>query len=161
MRNDVTKADIRQRLLDRSGKLYAAETDFEVYPDKDSCQPGFTDREDAYHMIGIVAGEGEGEHAGEVRVMDPLCRRLRWVDVDGVVDSIVRYNDEHGWEAKGTADLIVVQPPPKTGKDVPNGSPDEDDEEPEPDAEPVACDVDEIEMLLRRIEELVEACRRD
>jgi len=159
LKSDVPAEKIRERFLDRSGKLYAVETDFEVYPDKDSCQPGFTDLDDAYHMIGVVAGEGEGEHAGEVRVMDPLCRNFRWVDVDGVVDAIIQYNDEHSGEQSGTADLIVVSPPPKTGQDVPRNSSAEDDDDPEPPVEAVTCDEDELEMLLTRIRNLYEACK--
>ncbi len=159
LKSDIPRADLRERLLARSGRLYAAETDFEVYPDKDSCQPGFTEKENAYHMIGIVAGEGEGEHAGEVRVMDPLCRRMRWVDVDGVVDAIVQYNDEHTGEKKGTADLIVLTVPPREGRDVPKDSAPEDDDTPEPPLEPMECDEDEVEMLLSRLREQFDACK--
>jgi hypothetical protein len=84
---------------------------------------------------------------------------MRWVDVDGVVDAIVQYNDEHTGEKKGTADLIVLTVPPREGRDVPKDSAPEDDDTPEPPLEPMECDEDEVEMLLSRLREQFDACK--
>ena len=49
---NVQRAKIERRLMRRSGKLYAAETSFDVWPDKDNCQSDFA----GYHMIGNRGG---------------------------------------------------------------------------------------------------------
>jgi hypothetical protein len=105
-RDDVPTAELRTMLRRRNGALVALETDFDSYPDRSSCQPGF----DGNHSIGVVCGIGTGVHRGEVRVMDPLCRMYRWVDLDGVIASALEYNRDHG-EKQNTVDLIVVLPP--------------------------------------------------
>jgi hypothetical protein len=125
--DDLTREQMRGRFLADSGKLYAAETDFNVWPEHERCQPDFGDQPDAYHMVGIVAGEGNG---GKVRVMDPLCGRMSWVDVDDVLRAILEYNREHG-EGR-TGDLIVVVPPNRPVVEVPPDAPDEPDDDPEP-----------------------------
>lgn len=108
---DMPIADVRKLLLRRNGAHVALETDFEVWEDEKSvCLAGYNDREDAYHSIGVVAGEGTGRHRGEVRVMQPLCREYKWVDVDEVLHAAARYNKEHA-ETRRTLDLIVVTPP--------------------------------------------------
>ena len=126
--NDLSRAQMRHRFLADDGKLYAAESDFNVWPVADRCQADFGDRPDAYHMIGIVAG-GTGR---EVRVMDPLCDRLHRVNVDDVIDAVITYNDEHSGEKRGTGDLIVIVPPKRTQADPPPDAPDEPDDDPEP-----------------------------
>jgi len=100
---DVPKADVRKRLLTRSGRLVALETDFEDWPRPTAG--------DFYHMIGVVCGEGTKENRGKVRVMDPLENRIKWVGIDAVMQAANRYNNQHG-EERGTLDLIVVTPPP-------------------------------------------------
>lgn len=116
---DVPRGTLRERLLEPTGSLIGAESEFEVWPVADRCSKSFGDQQDAYHFIGVVAGEGTGVNAGKVRVEDPLCHAMRWVDVDTVVRAIVRYNNEHAGEEKGTADIIVVRPPklPEEGPD--------------------------------------------
>jgi hypothetical protein len=108
---DVPKATLRERLLEPTGLFYGAESDFNVWPRESRCSETFGDEKDAYHYIGIIAGEGTDENAGKVRVNDPLCHSYRWVDVDGVVKAIVTYNNEHAGEVNGTADIIVARPP--------------------------------------------------
>ena len=93
------------------GKLYLAESDFEVAPNYAVCQPGFNKRRNAYHAIGIVPGEGKGKRKGMIRVMDPLCRKMTWWKIGDVIRAIRRYNDEMAHEKLGTADLIVVNVP--------------------------------------------------
>jgi hypothetical protein len=110
MTNDMPRATLRRKLLLRSGLLYAIETDFESWPEATVCQPDFNDREDAYHGIVVVAGQGKGPNTGRVRVMNPLCTTLRWVDVDEVIEAAVIYNAEHG-ERRGTVDVIACTPP--------------------------------------------------
>lgn len=154
---DVPKAKIRERLLEDSGKLYAFETDFEVWPDRDSCSPSFSDQKNAYHSIGVVAGEGTGQNKDKVRVMDPLCGKIKWIGIDGVMASIMRYNAEHG-ESTGTADLIVLTPPPRNAEipDAPPDAPDEPDDEPEPPVDTDGLYKDKFNALLGETEALVE-----
>lgn len=105
---DMSKERLLRRLRGNPGVLVILETDFEVWPDGKSCQPGFTDRDDAYHMIGVICGE-DGQD--RVAVMDPLCHRYRWVKVQDVVRAAIRYNDEHRGEEKGTVDAVLIFPP--------------------------------------------------
>ena len=101
--HDMPRADFRRMLLARTGALIAVETAFDTYP---TPQAG-----DFYHMLGVVAGGGESmAHKGEVRAMDPLDKRYRWIDVDAVIDVALAYNREHG-EAPGTIDFLRVLPP--------------------------------------------------
>jgi len=105
---DMSIARLRRRLKTRTGVLVCLETDFEVWPDGKSCQPGFTDRDDAYHMVGAICG---ADREGRVMTMDPLCRQYRWTKIEDVIRAAVRYNDEHSGERKGTVDAILVFPP--------------------------------------------------
>ena len=105
---DMTQERLRRRLKTRTGVLVLLETDFEVWPDGKSCQPGFTDRDDAYHMVGAVCG---ADKQGRVMTMDPLCKRYRWTKIEDVIRAAVRYNDEHAHEKRGTVDVVLVFPP--------------------------------------------------
>jgi len=112
--NDRTRKQLRALFTAKpkgGGKVFAAESEFNVWPVKDRCSKSFGNKANAYHMIGIVPGTGKGKNKGKVRVMDPLCKRYRWVDVDVVIKAIVTYNNEHYGERLNTADLIVVNVP--------------------------------------------------
>lgn len=108
-RNDLTRRQMRRRFSAKSRKLYGAESDFKAYPPLKKCQPGFN----GYHAIGIKPGLGAKSkgRAKKVRVMNPLCKRWTWVNVDRVIDAIISYNNKHSGEKKNTADLIVVDVP--------------------------------------------------
>lgn len=111
--DDHTKAKMRTLFSVEpkgGGKLYVAESDFNVWPVKERCSATFGNLPNAYHMIGIVPGEGKGRNKGKVRVEDPLCHRYNWINVDRVIRAIITYNNEHG-EKRDTADLIVVNVP--------------------------------------------------
>lgn len=109
-RVDVPKADVRAFLMRRSGNVVCMETDFQDWPEVTVCQPSFNDKDNAYHSIAVICGEGTGDNRHKVRVGNSLCQRWRWVDVDEVIHAAVVYNDEHR-ETRGTIDLIVVTPP--------------------------------------------------
>ena len=110
-RYDVPSEEVRRLLLQRSGKLMALETDFEDWPESSVCQPDFNDRENAYHGIGVICGEGTGANKGKVRVMQPLCMGYRWVLVSEVMQAANTYNREHR-EVPGTLDFVIVTPVP-------------------------------------------------
>lgn len=111
---DVPRAEMLDRFKMPTGTLYGAESDFNAWPEDQRCSPTFGDQDDAYHFIGIIAGEGQGPNIGRVRVMDPLCKVYRWVEVGDVIRAIVTYNNEHAGETRGTADLIACRPPAAT-----------------------------------------------
>jgi hypothetical protein len=107
---DVEKLDLRAMLMRRNGALVMLETDFEHWPERTVCQPDYNDRENAYHSIVVVCGEGTKQHRGKVRVMNPLCKTLRWVPVESVIEAALIYNREHH-ERPGELDCLVVLPP--------------------------------------------------
>ena len=65
---------------------------------------------DAYHSVGVICGQGTGQHKGKVRTMDPAEHAYRWRDVDGVIAAAMEYNREHH-ETPGTIDVLIVLPP--------------------------------------------------
>ena len=101
---DVPRAELRRKLLRRTGLVVVLECDFEAWPPEDNCQPGFR----GYHTIAAICGD-EAAHRGEIRVADPLCRRYRWVKADGVLDAAQEYSREHREGA--SIDALVVTPP--------------------------------------------------
>jgi hypothetical protein len=102
---DVPKATARTRFLAQSStKVYGLATDFEVWPDRENCQPDF----DGYHMVAVVPWREKGQ----TKAMDPLCSRLNLVDVDAVLRAAIEYEDDHG-QRHGTIDMVVVSVPPR------------------------------------------------
>jgi hypothetical protein len=107
--DDLTRQELKARLLNaNSERLWWLATDFEVWDDEASvCQADFNDRPDAYHAIGVVAGEGKARNKGKLRVLNPLCDRLKWVPIDTVMDAAQRYAREH----PGRIDALSIKPP--------------------------------------------------
>lgn len=111
--DDLTRVELKVRLLNEdSGRLWWLATDFEVWDHEPSvCQPDFNDRPDAYHAIGVVAGEGTGRNKGKLRVLNPLCSTLKWVPIKTVLDAAQRYAKEH----PGRIDALSIKPPDREG----------------------------------------------
>lgn len=107
---DITTEQLRDALSQRSGRLWWVATEFDGWDDKDSlCQPGYNNPADgdSYHAIGVVAGLGTGKNKGKVRVLNPLCRVLKWVPLHTVISAATRYDKEH----PGRINALSVLPP--------------------------------------------------
>lgn len=107
--DDIPLDRLEDQLANReSERLFWLATDFQVWDDEASvCQAGFNDQADAYHAIGVVAGLGKRQNKDKVRVLNPLCDRLKWVPLATVLRAVRRYDREH----PGGIDAISIKPP--------------------------------------------------
>ena len=103
--DDMPKAELRQRLLARTGKVIMLETDFEHWIDAG-------ERGVFYHSIVVICGEGKGKQQGRVLVGDPYERdkKYKWRPVSAVISAAMEYAREHG-DKRGTCDVLIVTPP--------------------------------------------------
>ena len=88
----------------KSTKVYAVPFDWEVWPLIDKCAGDY----DGYHMAALVPGLNKKT---EIRTMDPLCNRHRWVKRKRIMNSAIEYNNEHFGQKKNTIDMVVVNVP--------------------------------------------------
>ena len=105
--DDISIPAAKKRLRNDNGrKLYAMASDWSRWPDVDKCRGDY----DGYHMAGLVPGKKVVKGKAEIRTNDPLCNRMRWVRMSGIVRAGEEYNREHGGKPR-TMDLLVISVP--------------------------------------------------
>ena len=105
LKTDVNRATLSRWFASRkSERVYAGAADWEVWPDDKKCAGDY----DGYHATAIVPGLNQQKN---VRTMDPLCSKLRWVRKGDIIDALFEYNDEHPGQKRNTADVLYVRVP--------------------------------------------------
>lgn len=85
------------------GQFLWLATDFASWPDNKRCGSDFRGR----HAVGAIPGVTP---RGKVKVMNPLCNVYRFVPLEAVLASMVRYGRDHGFR-DGTVYLGALKHP--------------------------------------------------
>jgi hypothetical protein len=102
---DLNRTQLRRRFTsNKSTKVYGVPFDWEHWPDEKKCAGDY----DGYHMTAVIPGINKKKN---IRTMDPLCNKLRWVRRGDIIDQAIEYNNEHYGEKKDTVDLVMVNVP--------------------------------------------------